>query len=139
MNKDQKRQKAVTVYMLAKSLINLEDENLSGKALQKIKSIEHKLHTVLFAHKTSRTQMVNRSAKILENASKEIETDSYSPLMVGLHILGDQRELLQGVSGFNMNFDEIDSLCANIVDESNITTAETKECNRLAQKFQEYI
>jgi hypothetical protein len=89
MNKDQKRQKAVTIYMLAKSLICTEDENLKRKALSKIKSIESKLHTVLFAHKVSRTQMVNKSAKILEEASKKISTSNYSPLMVGLHILGE--------------------------------------------------
>lgn len=137
--KKQDAQKAMTIFMLAKSLIDSKDENLEGKALAKIKSIEHKLHMTLFAKSMLYKDMAITSSEILSNASKNISAENHSPLMVGLHVLGDNRKFLGSVSGFNMNFDEIDSLCENIVDESNITLDEVKECSKLAAEFQKYI
>ena len=135
----EKRQKAITVYLLASSLISEEDESLQGKALTKIRSIETKLKKVLFAHGAVYQNMMKISVATLEKAGKEIGAGKHSPLMVGLHVLGDNRALLEGVSGFNMNFNDIDSLCNNIVDEANMTLDEIKECSKLAERFQKYI
>jgi len=132
-------QKALNIYMMAKSLIDKDGESFKGKSKTKLETIHNKLHMTLAIKGRIYKQQARFSYSIVQRIVNEVEAESYSPTLVGLSILHDHRALLNKTSGFSINEHDIDTLYNEIIDQSNITVDELKEGNRLAFAFAPYL